>query len=91
MGNIVRKDMGTLPIQQRAGCGTQCSGVANQAGHDAPQTQKENMIPFLKLTPEACQRMWYRARYAAMIKFGKTIHYQMNKKWMRLCCHREEA
>ena len=38
---------------------------------------------FLKLTPEACRRMWMRVRFDSMKKHGKSIHYQISMKWMR--------
>lgn len=41
------------------------------------------MTKFLKLTPEACQRMWLRTKLAMAEKHGRTFPYQVSADMMR--------
>ena len=41
------------------------------------------MIEFLKLTPDACHRMWLKVRFESMKKHGKSLRYQINLRWMK--------
>jgi hypothetical protein len=38
------------------------------------------MMPFLKLTPEACERMWYEILWRQGEKLGRMFPYQTQPK-----------
>jgi hypothetical protein len=57
--------------------------VASQAGHDDCATQKENMIAFLKITPEAGERMWLYVRWWSACKHEKSLKYQVSAKTLK--------
>ena len=42
------------------------------------------MTPFLKLTPETCQRMWRHVRFKTLKTTGMSLTYQMEPKWLHL-------
>ena len=47
------------------------------------------MINFIKLTPEACERMWLYIRWWSACLHGKSIKYQVSAKTLKK--DREEA
>ena len=37
------------------------------------------MIPFIKVTTEACERMWYEILWRQAVKLGRMFPYQAKK------------
>lgn len=42
------------------------------------------MINFIKLTPEACLRMWLYIRWWSACKHGKSLRYQVSAKTLEM-------